>query len=526
METEKKKVKRKKKAATIEKNLNNIDIAKFDLEFDVDPLFKKTSTQFDSGGGGGQFLCNLYIRDEGCQMLLDSEAFLNQESLKVQEDSEEPIEELTKLELNPEAEICPSFSSFTFRNWSIENEDPAFLNLSIRSEHADESLKELDADHNEDHHAFDVNAPPAEDFDDDDHGGGFFDHHDDDDEGGDDGANGAPKEPKAGLGMQLVANLKQKLTAVPNEYSYFDNGRMGAWAGPKHWKFKPISKPQPGQPSGGLASKNERKKSTKEPVGPYDFEEMYSESGELWQSVEKTMTVPKKAIKLQNKTMVNWSEDKLILPTDLHYKGKDFAKLFITPELLVTNKGTIVPESVDDSVAEYDFDNANDADDYCPALPENTQSGNYDDDNLAGETGYFPSQTMLPSQSQGDLLVSAPNKVEKIQIGYAKQAKKMDMRKLKAIEWSLLQTTVCEADKENDKETINEASAKVNDALNGEIAFGQLYKNLSESRLMPKMMGENLSVPLAFVALLHLCNERTLALESLPDFADFNITQG
>jgi len=262
----------------------------------------------------------------------------------------------------------------------------------------------------------------------------------------------------------------------------------------------------------------------KEPIGPYDFEELYVQSGDLWQTVQKTMTVPKKSIKLQNKTMVNWSDDKLILPTDLHYKGKDFAKLFITPELLVTNKGTVVPESVDDSVQDYDFGNANDIDDYCPAVPDNPEAGNYEDE--IGDTGYFPSQTMLPTQSQGELLVSAPNKVEKIQIGYAKQAKKMDMRKLKAIEWSLLQTSICEADKENDKETINEAAKAVGDELNGEIGFGQLYKNLSESRLMPKMMGENLSVPLAFVALLHLCNERTLALESLPDFADFNITQG
>ena len=44
------KAKRKKKAtATVEKNINNINCSKFDLEFDVDPLFKKTSAQFDSG---------------------------------------------------------------------------------------------------------------------------------------------------------------------------------------------------------------------------------------------------------------------------------------------------------------------------------------------------------------------------------------------------------------------------------------------------------------------------------------------
>ena len=43
-------------------------------EFETDPLFKKTSAQFDSGGGGGKFLCNLLTRDDCCQMLLDSEA--------------------------------------------------------------------------------------------------------------------------------------------------------------------------------------------------------------------------------------------------------------------------------------------------------------------------------------------------------------------------------------------------------------------------------------------------------------------
>ena len=33
--------KKRRKANTVEKNLNNINCAKFDLEFDIDPLFKK-----------------------------------------------------------------------------------------------------------------------------------------------------------------------------------------------------------------------------------------------------------------------------------------------------------------------------------------------------------------------------------------------------------------------------------------------------------------------------------------------------
>ena len=57
-----KKKRRLKKSATVEKNLKNINVNKFELEFDVDPLFKKTSSQFDSGSGGNQFLASLQIR--------------------------------------------------------------------------------------------------------------------------------------------------------------------------------------------------------------------------------------------------------------------------------------------------------------------------------------------------------------------------------------------------------------------------------------------------------------------------------
>ena len=69
-------VKRKKKSNTIEKNLANINCGKLELEFDIDPLFKKVSAQFDSGAGGGQFLSTLQIKDDTCEMLLDSTATL------------------------------------------------------------------------------------------------------------------------------------------------------------------------------------------------------------------------------------------------------------------------------------------------------------------------------------------------------------------------------------------------------------------------------------------------------------------
>ena len=81
------------------------------------------------------------------------------------------------------------------------------------------------------------------------------------------------------------------------------------------------------------------KKKTKDPLKPHSYEDLYDEDSDAWRNVEKTTKINKKPVQLQNKTMVNWSEERLLLPTDLHYKGKDFAQLFLTPELLVTSKG-------------------------------------------------------------------------------------------------------------------------------------------------------------------------------------------
>ena len=54
---------------------------------------------------------------------------------------------------------------------------------------------------------------------------------------------------------------------------------------------------------------------------------------------------------------------------------------------------------MDESIAEYDYDNANDVDEFCPDLPNNPDVGNYDEGE--GEGGYFPSQSILPTQTQG-----------------------------------------------------------------------------------------------------------------------------
>ena len=116
------------------------------------------------------------------------------------------------------------------------------------------------------------------------------------------------------------------------------------------------------------------------------------------------------------------------------------------------------------------------------------------------------------------------------------------MRKLKAIEWHTLQQLSKIADpedKENNDKNVGEKEKAAETLLENDgdgtksmkcgtvVDFANLYSKLYDPRSqMTTKMKENLSVPLAFVALLHLCNEQNLALESVADFSDFKIQQG
>ena len=267
---------------------------------------------------------------------------------------------------------------------------------------------------------------------------------------------------------------------------------------------------------------------------PHDFKTLYTndfnEDHLNFEQILKAMTVPKTTVKLQPKTMNTWSEEKLILPTDLHYSGKDFGTLYHCDFHVAVKLACQM--SVDDSVADYDFNNDNDVSNFCPDVG-GEDGGGYDDDGAEMELGVGGDGDLQGTMGEANTsLVAVPNKVEKIQIGYAKQAKKMDMRRLKSIEWELLKTSLTAkntSNKENDDKEMNVGSGDSQPAVvatDGESTFRTLYRDLHVSKMMTAQMSENLSVPLAFVALLHLCNENNLALQSRVDLTDFVIRQG
>jgi condensin complex subunit 2 len=50
---------------TLEKDINNLNLKRLDVEYNVDPLFRKTSSDFDEGGAKGLLLNHLNIGYDG-----------------------------------------------------------------------------------------------------------------------------------------------------------------------------------------------------------------------------------------------------------------------------------------------------------------------------------------------------------------------------------------------------------------------------------------------------------------------------
>lgn len=526
-----KKVRKKRRANTVEKNLANINMPKFDLEFDTDPLFKKISAQFDSGGGGGQFLHTLPMRDDGCQLLLDSTALMGSVGdvvPKAEGALDGVLDTVALPKLEKDAQICPEFASFTFRNWSLQDDDE--LNESLTAlEERQRRDEQMQLENDE--HAFDPNDLPPPEFGDD-AGGGGGDFGVDFDAGAAADNDDAPQrnKPRVPISLLDVAHLREHLAAVPSEYSYFDSGRLGAWAGPHHWKFKapPVRRT-------GAAEERAKAKKKKESE-KLCLDDLFDSEKKTLATAEKALTVPKKAIKLQNKTIESWTDEKNLLPEDLHYSGADFVKLDDMSQLNLAPSKRSTTALDDDDVEDYNFDNLNDSQNFCPDVDTNVD----DVDGGGGEgfttTGF--SQTLgddlAPADADADQLVAAPNRVEKIQIGYAKQAKKVDMRRLKRVEWSILRErsliNQTLANKENEganesasTEQQDESSNETPPTLTADTKFSEMYSSLKMSRELPTKMVEGLSVPLAFVALLHLCNEETLGLGNSLRFDDLTI---
>ncbi|XP_035754779.1 condensin complex subunit 2 isoform X1 [Egretta garzetta] len=521
-------VQKKKKHSfkTIEQNLNNINVSKANRRCEIDPMFQKTAASFDECSTAGIFLTGLRTQSCHSELLFDSKIvpLPSSETLTLPNSDPVKVTDLKPLlaqciEGRP---ICSSLAGFQFTKWDAESHDEsvsALLDKFKKSDQVFDINAEIDSDEEDP-----VPSLPDDDFN-----------------------SNSPRSTVTGKIGEFTENLNsfgtvhssKKIDAVPfgggdigsmclhlsmkpGEYSYFSPRTLSMWAGPEHWRFKPRHKPD-------ADSERETKKRNAKKA----FEINFDEDIDFKAYFRKT----KAAVTLAKSILENQNVKSTTLPADFNYDPTNILQLFLKPAVKLCR--TSEPDGLldhEDEIGEYDYNNPNDTSNFCPAL----QAADSDDDDndpvqFMGQMGEF-NLTAHPEGQDAELnrvagdvdittygelnLIAEPQKVNKIAIQYAKTAKKMDMKRLKKNMWELLT--------DGEKKEVAEMSAAEKEGNTSVVAGEKVFSSITKKLLhrLPSVMANNLSIPLAFVCLLHLANEKNLKLEGTEDLSDVLVKQG
>ncbi|OJJ42991.1 hypothetical protein ASPZODRAFT_136864 [Penicilliopsis zonata CBS 506.65] len=361
--------------ATLAPSFASLQLKKFELEFTVDPLFKKASADFDEGGAKGLLLNHLSIDGQG-RIVFDSsddtldenlhEAGSGRQDLTENERSDSPtpapkqtdtemMDESIEIDIAPlasrffpeldrldEQDICPSLKNFDLGDPSGSLDLP-FLKAPEEWRHD----KSMDEGHGlTDPSGIMLDDDNAVGFDDDDGTLAGFDLSDDAGfgEGGEVWAREAALEPMLKVhridlngndnndddaeldhdGDAYTISLSHQPNNMEHEniLSYFDNALQKNWAGPEHWKIRRVKE----HVAANMTSAAPKTRKEKEPfeldftaaLDPAVAETIYTQA-----SSNSTISLPKTQWKTKGRNL---------LPDDKHFNSKQLLRLFLKPK--------------------------------------------------------------------------------------------------------------------------------------------------------------------------------------------------
>ncbi|CAM0140766.1 hypothetical protein VKS41_008036 [Umbelopsis sp. WA50703] len=390
--------------ATLVKDFSAIKVKKLDLDFTVDPLFKKTSADFDEGGARGLLLNNLTI-DRDCKIIFDaSDAFAEAEEESppsdgqenpVQPAEEEPaddsavthqpeevptieqpedamdveqpateqhtvdepkIEEqahdekqvevsrlrakLPSLEQLMTMEISPSLRGFEFS--SAEALDIPFTKTN--SDMNMDNSQEIDQDPGYQQEATDDIDNLFNDIDID---------NDDDDHQDDTQLEGFLEPANAGTDAATVKNYEMAMNPdlQADMFSYFDAAFMRNWAGPEHWKLRrPMSKLPAKETNEQNAEEGEDvQKSKKAKKAPFEIDFLNSEDLD-----ETTLFANDKKGSITMAVKRDLKNSTHLLPDDMHFSSRQLLHYFLKPEHSFRKRKKVVNEDEEVVIAHDD----------------------------------------------------------------------------------------------------------------------------------------------------------------------------
>ncbi|KAI1643461.1 barren [Daldinia loculata] len=378
----KKKSKKRQRSseATLAPSFASLQLKKFELEFAVDPLFKKASADFDEGGAKGLLLNHLMIDGKG-RIVFDSSDDANdasadgikprrREDVNAEDEEAEEEQEATITEQQPaqeeedveidigalaakffpdltrldEQDICPSLKTFELGNPSGSLDIPF--------------LRALEDDEDEDESGSGGVGNKSGMFIDDDNLAGFDDMTamggfdvafgeggeawareaalepqmrpykvgtDDGMVGGDggDGIDGIDEEN----GDYVVSMNHAKSADKMHEdiLGYFDQALQKNWAGPEHWRIRKIKD----------ANKPETSTRQRKEKEPFEIDFASSLDQKLAETIF-TQAASNSAISLPKK---DWkSKTRNLLPDDKHFNSTQLLNLFLKPKARLSRR--------------------------------------------------------------------------------------------------------------------------------------------------------------------------------------------
>ncbi|KAL9052526.1 MAG: hypothetical protein Q9162_005329 [Coniocarpon cinnabarinum] len=606
--------------ATLAPSFAQLQLKKMDLEFSVDPLFKKATADFDEGGAKGLLLNHLTIDGNG-RIVFDSsedaeatrseggaddvcgddkaskEDPMDVGEQQVEEAEAQPSVTPSKHQAPPPIDLDNLASRFFPDLSKLEAQDicPSLKTYELGG--ADTSLdipflKDDDwkrDDENLDQQKDKVETSSSADIDDGDEGGfGSFDVVADVGfgEGGeawvketalesqprpfdsgldtsvDDGGDGGDEGYVGGYhpdGTQYGLTLGKSSHEAPNILTYFDNALQKNWAGPQHWRIQKIKDANTAKTPGPSRQRKEKE--------PFSIDFNAPMTSEL-ASALYTPASSNSSIQLPRS---QWkTRTRNLLPDDKHFNSKQLLRLFLKPKARIgarrlggsrstLSKPNEEPQQTDmdpafwarraeeaaaEDAAGLDQNgpmqgdyNANFfQDDGLGALPGGMDDE--DDDVFADARDHFSPgvegfpdgqvqglDAMLAPESQtpeggfGSQLVTSSRRVRPEYVQYARVAKKVDVRRLKEEIWKGLGYEKDDMSKNSPYKT--QTLAPLHPQEDGSLRFTDAMKGLQA--VYPEQQMADISTSYCFICLLHLANEKGLALQHESDWEEIRI---
>lgn len=370
----------------------SLQLKKFELEFSVDPLFKKASADFDEGGAKGLLLNHLAIdshgrivfdssddvgdataedtarRESGTTEDQETEGDVKGDGPKQEDptnitDTDIDIESLSfrffpDLARLDEQDICPSLKNLDLADPSGSLDIP-FLKAP------EDWRQEKDKDTSQqtglgDKSGILLDDDNAAGFDDDDGALGGFDMGEEAafGEGGEAWAKEAALEPQTrvhsnfsgpsangdqpleeGVGVgdfdpdsgQYAVSLQHKQASHDHEdiLSYFDNALQKNWAGPEHWRIRRIKDIT--KPAAPATSKRKEKE-------PFEIDFL----SPLEPALAELIYTPATSTAAISLPKTQWkSKTRNLLPDDKHFNSRQLLRLFLKPKARIGSRRTM-----------------------------------------------------------------------------------------------------------------------------------------------------------------------------------------